>query len=355
MVDGVLVKVLGWDNLVDDLLLDLLAELLSGDGLSVLARKDNGVNAEWNNGTAIVLVLHGDLGLGIWTQPWDGSVTAGTGHLGVQGVGELEGQWEELWGLIGSITEHDTLVTGTELLKSLVVVKTLGDIWGLLLNGDEDVASLVIESLGGIIVSDVLDGTTDDLLVVELGLSGNLSENHYHSGLGSGLASNLGEGVLSQAGIENGIRDLVSDLIWVSLTDGLRLEEELVYPVLECAICLPDTSWLLTVNRKLPTLWWLPRMAVPLRWPLVVPLVAIVNDVFVRIGHLIATSVMRMDREERERKRFRGEEDGRRWWLIVGQRNNFRGIGLAVYLSEKGIIHGKTRRATFWQQLTKEG
>lgn len=98
-------------------------------------------------------------------------------------------------------------------------------------------------------------------------------------------------------------------------------------------------------------------MAVPLRWPLVVPLVAIVYDVFVRVGHLIATSVMRMDREERERKRFRGGEEGRRWWLIVGHcwENNFRGIGLAVYLSEKGIIHGKTRRPTFWQHLTKEG
>lgn len=280
----------------------------------MLARKDNGVNAEWDNGAAIVLVLHGDLGLGIWAQPWDGSVTAGTGHLGVQCVGELEGQWEELWGLIGGITEHDTLVTGTELLKSLVVVKTLGDIWGLLLNGDEDVASLVVKSLGGIIISDVLDGTADNLLVIELGLGGNLTKNHHHTGLGSGLASNLGERVLSQAGIENGIGDLISDLIWVSLTDRLGLEKELVYLVLERAICLPGTGWLLTVNKKLPTLWWLPRMAVPLRWPLVVPLVAIVYDVFMRIGHLIATSVMRMDREERERKRFRG---GRRREKVV--------------------------------------
>ena len=55
-------------------------------------------------------------------------------------------------------------------------------------------------------------------------------------------------------------------------------------------------------------------MAVPLRWPLVVPLVAIVYDVFVRRGHLIATSVMRMDREERKRKRFRG---GRRREKVV--------------------------------------
>ena len=41
---------------------------------------------------------------------------------------ELKSQWEELRGLVGGITEHDTLVTSTELLKSLIVVKTLGDL-----------------------------------------------------------------------------------------------------------------------------------------------------------------------------------------------------------------------------------
>jgi hypothetical protein len=138
-------------------------------------------------------------------------------------VGELEGQWEELWGLIGGITEHDTLVTGTELLKGGIVVETLSDIWRLLLDGDEDVAGLVVEALGGIIVTNVLDGATDNLLVVELGLGGNLTEDHDHTGLGCGLASNLGERILGQAGIEDSIRDLISDLVWVTLTDGLRL------------------------------------------------------------------------------------------------------------------------------------
>ncbi len=229
VVDGVLIEVLGWDNLLDNLLEDLLAELLSGDGLGVLGGDNDGVNAEWDNGTTIVLVLHGNLGLGIWSQPWDGAIAAGGGHLSVELVGELEGQWEKLWGLVGGISEHDTLITGTELLKNLVVVETLSDIWGLLLNGDEDVAGLVVESLGGVVVSDVLDGTTDNLLIIELGLGGNLTEDHDHTGLGGSLASNLGERVLSQAGVEDSIGDLISDLVWVSLTNRLGLEAKLVY------------------------------------------------------------------------------------------------------------------------------
>lgn len=223
VVDGLVVKVLGGDDLLDDLLEDLLAELLSGDGLGVLGRDNDGVDSERDNGTVVVLVLNGDLGLGVGPQPWDGAITTGSAHLSVKLVCQLKGQWEELRGLISGITEHDTLVTSTELLKSLLVVKTLGDIGGLLLNGNENVAGLVVEALCGVIVTDVLDGTTDDLLVVKLGLGGNLTEDHDHTGLGCGLASNLGERVIGQAGIEDGIGDLISDLVWVTLTDGLGL------------------------------------------------------------------------------------------------------------------------------------
>lgn len=139
---------------------------------------------------------------------------------------EQQSQGEELGGLIGGITEHDTLVTGTKLLKSLLVVQTLGDIGRLLLNGDQQVQGLVVETLGGVIVANVLDGVTDNLLVVELGVGGDLTKDHDHTSLGGGLASNLGEGVLGQAGIEDGIRHLISDLVGVTLTDGLGGEEE---------------------------------------------------------------------------------------------------------------------------------
>ena len=223
MVDGLLVEVLGGDGGLDDLLKDLLAELLGGDLGSVLSRDDDGVDAEGNDGAVVVLVLNGDLGLGVGAEPGEGAVAAGSGHGGVELVGEEEGQGEELGGLVGGIAEHDTLITGTEVLEAVVKVETLSDIGRLLLNGNEEVAGLVVEALGRVIVADVLDGVADNLLVVELGLGGDLTEDHDHTGLGGGLASDLGEGVLSQAGIENGIGNLIGDLIGVTLTDGLGL------------------------------------------------------------------------------------------------------------------------------------
>jgi len=89
-------------------------------------------------------------------------------------------------------------------------MQTLGDIGRLLLNGDEHIACLVVEALVGVVVADVLDGVTDDLLVVEVGLGGDLAEDHDHARLSGRLAGNLGERVLPEAGIEDGIRDLVA-------------------------------------------------------------------------------------------------------------------------------------------------
>lgn len=223
MVDGLVVEVLGGDGLLDDLVKDLLAEVLGGDVVGVLGGDDDGVDADGDDRTVVVLVLNSDLGLGVGSQPRQRAVAAGSRHGSVELVGEGESEGEELGGLVGGITEHDTLVTSTEALESLLVVQTLGNIGRLLLNSNEQVEGLVVETLGGVIVTDVLDGVTDDLLVVNLGLGGDFTENHDHTSLGGSLASNLGEGVLSQAGVEDGIGDLIGNLIGVTLTDGLGL------------------------------------------------------------------------------------------------------------------------------------
>mgnify|MGYP003624095068 CR=1 FL=1 len=210
VVDGLVVEELSGDDLLDDLLLDLLAKLLGRDILAVLGRDDDGVDALGDDGTAVVGVLDGDLGLGVGSQPREGAVLAGVGHGLVELVGEEKGQGEQLGGLVGGIAEHDALVTGTQLLEGLLVVQTLGNVGRLLLNGNEDVARLVVEALVGRVVADVLDGIADDLLVVEVGLGGDLAKDHDHARLGGRLAGDLGERVLLEAGIEDGVGDLVA-------------------------------------------------------------------------------------------------------------------------------------------------
>ena len=214
VVDRAVIEKVSRDDLLDNLLLDFLSELLSGDFLSVLSGNDNSVDTERNHSTTVLLVLNSDLGLGIGSEPREGAGATSDSHSSVQLVGKHDSEGHELLGLVGGITEHDTLVTGTNALEG-TVVETLSNIRGLLLNSDKNVAGLVVEALGGVVITNLLNGLTDDLLVVDLGLGGNFTKDHDHTGLGRSLASNLGERILSQASIELKICIAWSELLFL--------------------------------------------------------------------------------------------------------------------------------------------
>ena len=189
VVDSLVVQKLGVNDLVDDLFLDLCSEVLGADLLGVLGGDDDSVNSEGNNGTVgVLLVLDGDLGLGVGSQPTHGSIPTSISHGSVELVGKHDGLGHQLGSLVGGVSEHDTLVTSTVVLQ-VTVVETLSDIRGLLLNGDQNVTGLVVETHFTGVVSNLGNGLTDNLLVVNLGLGGDFTKDHDHTGLGSGLTS----------------------------------------------------------------------------------------------------------------------------------------------------------------------
>lgn len=59
------------------------------------------------------------------------------------------------------------------------MVKTLGDIWGLLLDSYKDVTCLVIKALFRIIVADFLDGLANNRLVVNVCLGCDFTKDLY--------------------------------------------------------------------------------------------------------------------------------------------------------------------------------
>ena len=148
-------------------------------------------------------------------------------ELGAELVGNVHGVGHERLSLVGGVAKHDTLVTGTVILVLLLAhaVHSLADVRGLCLDGDDDVGGLVVKALVGVVVADLLDRVTDNLLVVDLGRGGDLTEDHDHAGLASSLASNLGVGVLVEARVEDGVADLVGELVGVALIDGLGSEK----------------------------------------------------------------------------------------------------------------------------------
>ena len=201
MIDGPVIQEVRGDDLFDDLFKDLFPEVLRRDLLGVLCRDDDGVYTQRDSRATVLLVFDRDLGLRIRAEPREEPRAACRGQCRIELVGERNGKRHIIWGLVGSIAKHDTLVTRAMILER-AMVKTLGDIGRLLLNGDEDVASLVVKALGRVVVADVLDGITDNLLIVELGLGRDLAKDHDHARFGCRLTGNLGRGVLFKASIE---------------------------------------------------------------------------------------------------------------------------------------------------------
>ena len=181
MVNGVFIAKVGRDDLFDGLFQDLLPQVLGGDVVRVLGRNDGGVGSEGNNGTTVAFVLDHHLGLSQGRAP--------------------DSKRHQFWGFGSGVSEHETLITSTEVLGR-APVETLSNVRRLLLNGDEDVVGLVVETLGRVAVPNVPDSFLDNLLVVYLSLGRDFTKDHDHSGLSNGLASNLGELVLLQVGIE---------------------------------------------------------------------------------------------------------------------------------------------------------
>ena len=203
MVDSPVIQELRVNDLLDNLLLDLSPEVLGRDAVGVLGRHDDGVNSQRDHGSILLPVLDGDLGLRVGPEPVHSARSPGDSHGEIQLVGKHNSEGHEFLGFVRSITEHDTLVTSAHGFESSVV-EALCDIGTLLLNGHKNIARLVIETFLRVVVSDPLDGLADDLLVVELGLGGDLTKDHDHTSLGCSFACDLGEGVLREAGIELG-------------------------------------------------------------------------------------------------------------------------------------------------------
>ena len=146
MVDGLVVEKVGGDAGLDDLPHEALADLVVGHVLIVLDGDDDGVDAEGDEGAVLVPVLDGHLGLGVGAHPGEEALVPGLGHPLAEAGGKDVGHGHELGGLVGGIAEHVALITGTEVVIGTADVHTLSNVGALLLDGNEDVAGLVVET-----------------------------------------------------------------------------------------------------------------------------------------------------------------------------------------------------------------
>jgi len=228
VVNSLIIEELSRDDLVDDFFLDASDNIFVRKTRVVLGGDHNGVDTLRDALTIlIVLVLNSDLGLSIRAEPIKDVLFTAFDKTSAQLGGEDVGKRHQLLSLISGIAEHVTLITSTNFLGGLgaVAVDRVSNLRALLSNRDNDGASLVIESLVGIIKPDLGNGGTGNLLVIDQTIAADLTNNENSSGGGGTLTGNLGMGVDSEGGVEDTIGNLIAQFVGVTRGHTLRSEK----------------------------------------------------------------------------------------------------------------------------------
>lgn len=127
-----------------------------------------------------VFVFHCHLGLVIGHHPWQDFLIHAFSKALAKLVGEQMGKWHAFLSLVGGVTDHEALVTSTEVFFVLMSTDAIENFGALNVEVDHDSTVLVIHAFLDIIISDFLDGLTDDLFIADLCFGVDFTKYHAH-------------------------------------------------------------------------------------------------------------------------------------------------------------------------------
>ena len=212
--------------------LDALANLVRGHVLDeVLVRDHDLAHAD----RLAVLVLHGDLALGVRAQHLLLAGVAGFGDQPQDLVGIEDRRRHQVRRFVGGVAEHDALVARAFFLVGarLQRIDALRDVGGLRMQQDFDVGGLPVEAF--LLVADILDrGANDafDLIVGDgFGAAGFAGDHHLVGG-GKRFAGradrprvDAGLGAFAEKQIDDLVGNPVADLVRMAFGNRLAGEQ----------------------------------------------------------------------------------------------------------------------------------
>src|SRR6202043_1238199 len=138
-----------------------------------------------------------DLGFSVGTKEGKGSVLAHMREPHRKLVRQRDGSRHQLLILVTGVAKHHALVAGA------AGVYAHGYVAGLFVDAGDYGAGVAVEAVEGVVVSDGLDGAAD-----------------YEAGGGEGLAGYAAGGIFGEAGVEDGVGNLVCDLVGMAFGYG---------------------------------------------------------------------------------------------------------------------------------------
>ena len=227
---GIAVEQVFWNDGMNDVFDDGFGDISVRNLGGVLGADEHGIDPD---GFAVG-VLDGHLALAVGAQPGQGAVLAHFRQAAGELVRQVDGHGHESGGLIAGVAEHHTLVTGSDGVEFLFghlsalglegFINAHGNIARLSGNGGKDAAGVTIEALLAGVVADIFDHLASQHVEVDEGGSGDLAQQDDETGLGGGFAGHARAGILLEAGVEDGVADLIAEFI--GMTFGHRLRGE---------------------------------------------------------------------------------------------------------------------------------
>ena len=216
---GLLIQVAAAHRL-DDLFQDEPSQIRLRDVGDVLLGDDHGLKPHG----LPVGILHGDLALAVGAHGVIGLVLANVRQLGGQPMGQHDRQGHQLRRLVAGEAEHHALVAGALLVLG-GFLDPPGDVAALAVNRDPNAGVLTVDAVARVRVSDLPQRVPDDLLDVGVARRRDLAGDMNRAGRRQGLDGRVRVRVLLQQVIEDGVADLVADLVRVTFGHTLAGEE----------------------------------------------------------------------------------------------------------------------------------
>ena len=191
---------------------DIRVDLLLGHIRIMLGGKNDCIQS---GRLTVLIVLDGYLSFSVRTQVGQRAILAYLGQLQCQLLCQCDRIRHIFVSLVCRITEHHTLVPGTDgfdLLVAHLILFCLKrfiyahcDIGRLLVDRCDDTTRVCIETIFSSRIADLTDCITDDLLNIDISLCRNLTHNEYKTGRGRCLAGNTAHRILLKQCIKNRI------------------------------------------------------------------------------------------------------------------------------------------------------
>ena len=195
---------------------DSLRKLVVRNLVAVLRGNDYAIHAR----RTPVNVFDRDLGFSIGPEEIQNVFLSDFSKAAGQLMRELDWHGHQFRRLIARETEHQALIARSAGINSH------GDIGRLLLDRAHDAAGFGIEAVFRAVVAHLPDHLARHIVEVHVALGRDFAGNHHQAGRNQRLAGDAALRVLLHHFVEDGVGNLVGDLVRVAFRYGLRRKQE---------------------------------------------------------------------------------------------------------------------------------